>query len=108
MKLLTNITFHTDTNNWYAPLCEFWGSHKSVHSAEYMDKTSSAGDWSGFIIQQTGKNTIHAIGFSQENNYPGDGFTLQTCEHPFYKGRVDEKDLVENIRNCWLQFAVLD
>ena len=105
MKLLTDVTFHTDTNNWYAPLCEFWGTHKSVHSAEYLDKTSSAGDWSGYILQRTGKNTVHAIGFSQENCYPGAGFTLRTCEHPFYKGTLTEEGLLDNIRNCWEQFA---
>lgn len=104
MKLFTDITFHTDTNNWYAPLAEFWGSHKSVYTAEYMDQTSSAGDWSGFILQRLRKN-VYAIGFSQENSYPNDGFTLRTCEHPFYKGRVDEDGLLLNVRSCWNQFV---
>lgn len=104
MKLLTNLTFVTTTNNWFAPTKELKEKYKSVIDTEIMDMTSSAGDWSGFILQKTGKNTVHAIGFSQENNYPHDGFTLMTCEHPFYKGRLDEKDLVENVRKCWLQF----
>ena len=104
MRLLTNVEFHTDTNNWYAPLAEFWGSHKSVHTAEYMDQTSSAGDWSGFIVQRTGKKKVHAIGFSQENSYPGAGFTLRTCGHPFYEGTLDEEGLLGKIRMCWNQF----
>ena len=108
MKLLTNVDFHTKTNNWYAPTCEFHEKHKSIIRIEIMDNTSSAGDWSGFILQKTGKNTVHAIGFSQENCHPHDGFMLYTAEHPFYKGRVDEANLVENVKSCWLQCSVLD
>jgi len=104
MKHLTNITFHTATNNWYAPLSEFWEKHSSIVSAEIVDKTSSAGDWSGYIIQKVGKHKVIAIGFSQYNNYPRDGFTLLTCDHPFYVGEYEEKNLTENVRNCWLQF----
>lgn len=104
MKLFTDIKFHTDTNNWFAPLCEFWGRHKSVYFAEYMDMTSSAGDWSGYIAQRIGNN-VYAIGFSQENCWEGDGFNLCTCEHPFYKGRVGEEGLMESIRSCWEQFS---
>ena len=103
MKLLTDITFHTRANNYYAPLAKFWESHKSVYAAEYMDKTSLAGDWHGFIIQRIGKNA-YAIGFSQENSCPG-RFTLRTCEHPFYKGRIGEENLLLNIRSCWEQFT---
>lgn len=103
MKLLTDITFHTRTNNYYAPLANFWESHKSVCVAEYMDKTSLTGDWSGYIIQRIGKN-VYAIGFSQESSHPG-RITLRTCEHPFYQGRIDENRLVSNVRLCWEQFT---
>ena len=56
MKLLTNNTFVTKTNNWFAPTKELKEKYKSVIDTELMDMTSSAGDWSGFILQQTGKN----------------------------------------------------
>ena len=104
MKLLTNITFATATNNWYAPTKELKEKYRSIIETELMDTTSSAGDWSGFIIQKTGKNTFVAIGFSQYNSHPHDGFSIMTCEHPFYKGKLNEKNLVENVKNCWLQF----
>ena len=105
MKLFTDIKFHTDTNNWYAPLCEFWGSHKSVHTAEYMDKTSSAGDWSGYILQRVGNN-VYAIGFSQENDYPHDGFTLYTCEVPFFIGNPENPNFIDDCEKCWNQFDI--
>ena len=104
MKLLVDETFVTKTNNWYAPLSEFWAKYKSIVATTFMDQTSSAGDWSGFILQKTGKNTYHAIGFSQYNNYPHDGFTLYTCEHPFFATKkANEKEAYEMARNCWLQ-----
>ena len=103
MKLLTNVDFHTKTNNWYAPLCEFCEKHKSIVGMKYVDQTSSAGDWAGFIVQRTGKKTVHAIGFNQENSYPHAGFAFYTAEHPFYKGELTEKNLMENIELCYNQ-----
>ena len=103
-KKLTNVTFTTATNNWYAPTKELKDKYRSVIGTELMDTTSSAGDWSGFIVQKLGKNSFIAIGFSQYNNYPHDGFCLMTCEHPFYRGKFDEKNWIENVRSCWLQF----
>ena len=104
MKLLTDNIYVTRTNNWFAPNCEFQAKYKSILGAELMDMTSSAGDWHGFIIQKTGKDKFVAIGFSQYNNYPHAGFTLMTCEHPFYKGKLSDKNWLENVRSCWLQF----
>lgn len=104
MRLLTDITLHTDRNNWLAPTMELKKKYRSVIATELTDTTSSAGDWSGFLIQKTGKNSFHAIGFSQENCYPGAGFTLRTCEHPFYSGKLSDANWVENVRSCWLQF----
>ena len=70
-----------------------------------MEQTSSAGDWSGYFIQQIGKNKFVAIGFSQENNYPGAGFTLYTCEHLFYEGTTLSPQFIDNVESCWNQFA---
>ena len=103
MKLLTNKTFVTATNNWYAPTKEFKEKYPSVIATELVDMMSSAGDWNGFLIQKTGKNSFVAIGFSQYNNYPHHGFMLGTSEHPFYRGKFTEQNWAENVRLCYLQ-----
>ena len=103
MKLLTNKVYATGTDNWFAPSCEFQMLYPSIQGAIFMDQTSSAGDWSGFIVQKTGTRSAVAIGFSQENNYPHSGFTLYTAEHPFYKGDFNNPKFVENAKNSWRQ-----
>lgn len=50
----------------------------SVLRVEFMDTTSSAGDWSGIIVQKIGKEKCIAIIFSMENRYPSDGFNVYT------------------------------
>ena len=50
----------------------------SVLMVEFMDTTSSAGDWSGVIVQKIGKTKCVAIIFSMENTYPHDGFNVYT------------------------------
>ena len=50
----------------------------SVVAVEFMDTTSSAGDWSGLIVQKIGKKKCVAIIFSMENKYPYDGFNVNT------------------------------
>lgn len=67
--------------NWYAPSA-FLQKYKSVYAVEFIDQTSSAGDWSGLIFQRVG-NAFVVIPFCQENNYPGGGFTLTTNEEPW-------------------------
>lgn len=52
--------------------------YKSVLRVEFMDTTSSAGDWSGLIVQKIGKQKCVAIIFSMENKYPYDGFNVNT------------------------------
>lgn len=93
MRLLENKTYVTETNNWYAPTCEFHEKHSSIKRMVLMDQTSSAGDWSGFLIQRTGSKSAVAIPFWQENNYPNSGFTLRTGT-AFMKGRLSN-DFVE-------------
>jgi hypothetical protein len=106
MKLLTNKTLKTTGGSWFAPRNKFWDKYKSVVEMTFMDMTSSAGDWHGFLLQKVGKHKIVAIGFSQYNNYPDGGFTLQTCERPFYRveNTMNERNYMENIKNSWLQF----
>ena len=74
--LLTYRNYNVPENNWYAPQ-KFLKSFPSVVEAEYINTTSSAGDWDGYLIQKIG-NRYHVIFFFQENNYPGGGFTLTT------------------------------
>ena len=65
--------------NWYAPM-QFLKRFKSVIRVELTDTTSSAGDWSGHLVQRSG-NRCHFIMFSQVNNWPrSNGFTLTTDE----------------------------
>ena len=106
MKSLTDRKYATKENNWYAPLIEFWQKHKSIIHARYMDTTSSAGDWSGFIVQRIGKHKAQAIGFSQENDYPHDGFTLYTCEVPFFIGNPENPNFIDDCEKCWNQFDI--
>jgi hypothetical protein len=103
MKLLTDKVYATSTNNWYAPSSEFQALYPSIQGAIFMDQTSSAGDWSGFIVQKTGTKSAVAIGFFQENNYPYAGFTLYTATYPFYKGDFTDPKFVENAKNRWMQ-----
>lgn len=103
MKLLTNKVYATGTNNWYAPSREFQALYPSILGAIFMNQASSAGNWSGFIIQKTGTKSAVAIGFCQENNYPYAGFTLYTAEYPFYKGDFTDPKFVENVENCWMR-----
>lgn len=101
MKLLENKIFVTKTNNWYAPTCEFHEKYKSIERMVLVDTTSSAGDWSGFFVQRTGKKSCVAIPFNQENNYLGIGFTLYTGT-AFMKGPLDV-DFINAARKYWIE-----
>jgi hypothetical protein len=101
MKLLTDKTYVTRPNTWYAAIKEFKNQYPSGIYYEFMNTTSSAGDWDGFLVQKLGKNKAVAIRFSQQNNYPDDGFTLYTAEHPFYSGDCKKREFYENAGNCW-------
>lgn len=107
MRLLTNKTYVTATNNWYAPTCEFHEKHPSILRMVVVDKTSSAGDWNGFLIQKTGSKRAQCIGFEQVNNYPREGFTLYTAEYPFYIGDPNDPNFVDNATSCYIQVTTL-
>jgi hypothetical protein len=51
----------------------------NVPHIEYLEQTSSAGDWSGLFFQKYNRKT-YVIPFSQENNWPNGTFTLYTGE----------------------------
>ena len=84
--LLTERTFPVTENlkandgsriTWFTPQQYLKDKYKSVIAVELSDTTSSAGNWSGYFLQRSGHN-IYAIEFHQENNHPGQGFTLYT------------------------------
>jgi len=64
------------SGNWHQPEHKF-DDFKSVRHSELWNTTSSAGDWTGFIIQKI-KSRCYLIPFYQSNNYPRGGYTLTT------------------------------
>lgn len=78
-NLLLKRNYHVD-GTWYAPQ-KFLESYKSVVKTGLLNQTSSAGDWSGYILQKIGK-TFHVILFWQSNSYPHTGFDVVTDAFP--------------------------
>ena len=78
--ILTNREYQVN-GTWYAPQKKL-ESFKSVVKVELTDTTSSAGDWDGYFVQKVGRKW-YLIFFTQENNYPNEGFTLRTNDEPF-------------------------
>lgn len=72
---------------------------QSVMEVKYTDWTSSAGDWSGYIVQQIG-NVSYMIPFSQTNNHPRSGFTVHTGKRTFtWTGEID-REVIELMGIC--------
>lgn len=68
--------------------------YSSVKSAEWVNTTSSAGDWEGYIVQKiNGRNYL--IIFWQENNWPHEGFTLHTNPTPIcsWVGDISKEEI---------------
>lgn len=87
-QLLTNRKWHID-GRWYEPQ-EFLQKFKSVVRAEYLDMSSSAGDWYGYFLQKLfGK--YYLIIFWQTNSYPDKGFDLMT-DNDFTVGFDNDKE----------------
>lgn len=99
--LLTNKEFTTQ-GNWYSPRRKL-NEYLSVVYVEYIDQTSSAGDWNGFFIQHT-RGNYYVIKLSQENNFPKDGFTLFTGDL-WMKVNDSDGDLNDVIRECREQYV---
>lgn len=59
--------------DWYTPLNTMKNEYKSIVYGEYVNTSSSCGDWEGFIIQKLGK-TYYGIPFWQENLHHEIGF----------------------------------
>ena len=108
-RLLINRKFNTADypdikDNWYAAR-EILLQYKSVQSFELCDTTSSAGDWSGVIVQRLNGNT-YIIPWGQENNYPHAGYTVYTgevfCE---CDGTLTQEDINQIITDYYNQEA---
>lgn len=74
-QLLLKRKYHVN-GTWYAPT-KFLESFKSVVRAEHLEQTSSAGDWTGYILQKV-LGRFYLIFFWQINSYPNDGFDVFT------------------------------
>jgi hypothetical protein len=86
--------------NWYEPL-NFLKNLKNTIKAELTDTMSSAGDWSGYFIQKKNKK-YYVIGFGQENNFPGQGFTLQTSGIlARFDYKPSEEEVYQDIIGLW-------
>lgn len=77
-RILTSRRWHVD-GKWFAPREFLEENFSSVVYCNYIDTSSSAGDWSGLILQRLGRK-LYATIFSQENSYPGAGFDITTAE----------------------------
>ncbi len=62
--------------NWYSPL-HYLQELKNVIDADYINTSSSAGDWDGYFIKQL-KTGFNLFLFSQENRWPRGGYNLYT------------------------------
>ncbi|KAA6302801.1 MAG: hypothetical protein EZS26_000971 [Candidatus Ordinivivax streblomastigis] len=78
-RILTSRIWHTD-GSWYAPKRFIKETFSSVVYCNYIETSSSAGDWTGVIIQKLGKK-LYATIFSQENSFPCcNGFDIYTSK----------------------------
>jgi hypothetical protein len=82
MCLIKNKTYKIN-GNCSEPV-KFLKSLPGVINAELLDQMSSAGDWSGYAVQEL-NGFSYLFTFSQENNWPKEGFTLCTSEFPIVK-----------------------
>ena len=105
-RLLINKTFNTAPHdeikdNWYAGR-ELLKQFKSVKSVELTDTCSSAGDWSGMIVQELNQHT-YLIPFEQSNNWPRAGYTVYTgkvfCSCPGTLTREDINQIIYDYYN---------
>lgn len=88
-RILTDRRWHVD-GKWFAPRKFLEECFPSVVYCNYIDTTSSAGDWTGLIFQRLGQK-LYVILFSQENSCPGAGFEITTSKHP--------AAVIENVRD---------
>lgn len=89
MNLLINKCVSHD--HWFGGLKQLKTDYKSIVKADFIDTTSSAGDWAGYIMQKTG-STYYCIPVFQANQYPRKGYKTCTGDkviYVFYTRYVD-------------------
>lgn len=79
-RILASRRWHID-GKWFAPREFIKKNFSSVVYCDYMEMSSSAGDWSGLIIQRL-NGRLHAVVFYQKNSYPRRGFDVETQSPP--------------------------
>lgn len=96
-QLLTKRKYHVD-GTWFAPV-KFLEGFKSVIRAEHINQVSSAGDWTGYILQKI-LGRYYLILFWQENSYPNSGFDIVTNSDYMIK-MESEPTKAECDEICW-------
>lgn len=101
MQTLENREFDVQ-GNWYEP-SRMLRQYKSVVAVYLVDTISSAGDWSGVLVQKV-FSVFYVIPFSQTNNYPHSGFTLNTGDKIATCDKLLSEDELADmfIRHCEL------
>jgi len=83
-------------STWYTPK-NWLQSCKDVIRADYIDTTSSAGDWCGYVAIKE-DDEIALISFEQYNNWPsGNGFTLE-IDNTVFAFVSDASDIDDAVR----------
>jgi len=68
---------------WYTPRT-YLRELANVVRADYIETSSSAGDWSGWYAVRVAEDRIEIVSFAQENLFPrATGYVLQTGDAPF-------------------------
>lgn len=96
-RLLTNREYQA-LGSWYAgrELLKV-KAPVSIVACDYYDTTSSAGDWSGYLLQKLG-GKYYLIAWSQSNNWPSGGYTVSTGDLiAEYDNQPTEEDILEAI-----------
>jgi len=97
-RLLTNRQWHTN-GNWYAAKRIIKENFASVVFCDYMETTSSSGDWTGLVIQKL-RNRLYVMIFSQENTFPcQEGYDIFTNDH--VTAMVRDASTISNYRELF-------
>ena len=99
-QLLINREFQAkgERIGWYSSLHNM-REYKSVERADFYNTMSSAGDWSGYLVQKIG-DVRYMILFSQENNWPRNGYTVYTGEVVVrWTGKLKEEEILKIVDN---------
>lgn len=107
--IFTNREFYTrDIKNpegritWYTLQKHLEETYASILKVEFLDETSSCGDWSGLLVQRHG-SSVAIIPFSQENMYPGYGFALYTGQEYASVPYRQWREAYEQVKNDYLR-----